>query len=130
VNNEPNKRHKRLSDGFVGLVEELSKFTKLSTKIEAVKIEQLCCTQALAHIGEYAQTICALALNTLASPINETTRVLCLPHPFIKVDFLPFVNDFHLEMEVIFDQKTLIFTLVCSPHFSFDGPLDMVYELL
>jgi hypothetical protein len=39
VNNKPNKRHKRLSDGFVGLAEELSKFTKSSTKIEAVKIE-------------------------------------------------------------------------------------------
>jgi hypothetical protein len=35
VNNKPNKRRKRLSDGFVGL----SKFTKSSTKIEAVKIQ-------------------------------------------------------------------------------------------
>jgi hypothetical protein len=29
----------RLSDGFVGLAEELSKLTESSTKIEAVKIE-------------------------------------------------------------------------------------------
>jgi hypothetical protein len=39
VNNKPNKKCKRLSDGFVGLAEELSKFTKSSTKIKAVKIE-------------------------------------------------------------------------------------------
>jgi hypothetical protein len=39
VNSKPNKRRKRLSDGFVELAEELSKFTKSSTKIKAMKIE-------------------------------------------------------------------------------------------
>jgi hypothetical protein len=52
------------------------------------------------------------------------------PPSFAKVDLLPFVNDFHLEMEVTLDRKTFIFTLACSPRFSFGGPSDMVYELV
>jgi hypothetical protein len=39
MNSKPNKKRKRLSDGFVGLAKELSKFTKSSTKIKAVKIK-------------------------------------------------------------------------------------------
>jgi hypothetical protein len=56
--------------------------------------------------------------------------VLCLSHPFAKVDLPPFVNDFHLKMEVTLDQKTFISTLACSPPLSSDGPSYMVYELL
>jgi hypothetical protein len=79
---------------------------------------------------EYVQTICALTPNTLTTPSNETTGIFYLPHPFVKVDLLPFVNDFHLEMEVTLDRKTFISTLACSPHLSSDGPSYMVYQLL
>jgi hypothetical protein len=95
-----------------------------------IPLAQLSHTHALVHVGEYAQTIRALALNTHAAPSNETMGVLCLPHPFVKGDFPPFINDFHLEMEVILDWKTFISTLAYSPCLSSSGPLYMVYELL
>jgi hypothetical protein len=57
-------------------------------------------------------------------------RILHLLHPFIDVDFLPFIDDVHFEIEVILDQEAFIFSLVHSPHLSFRGPSDMVYELL
>jgi len=50
--------------------------------------------------------------------------------PFVEVDILTFVDDFHSEMEVNLDQKTFIFALVRSPHLSFDVSSGMVYELL
>jgi hypothetical protein len=48
----------------------------------------------------------------------------------VEVNFLPFVDYFHLEIEGILDQETFIFALVCSPHFSSNDLLGMVYELL
>jgi len=56
--------------------------------------------------------------------------VLNLFHPFVEVDFFPFVDDFHLEMEVILNQETFVSALACSPHLSFGGPLGMLHELL
>ncbi len=72
----------------------------------------------------------ALALRKLSTPFNETTRVFHLLQPLAKVDFPPFVDNFHLEMKVILDQKAFVFALVRSPHFSFSGPSSMMYELL
>ncbi len=87
-------------------------------------------TQALAHVRKYIRTIHALIASTPITPSNKTTRIFCLFHPFIEVDLLAFVDDFHLETEFILDQNAFIFTFVCSPHLSFDASLGMVYELL
>jgi hypothetical protein len=73
-----------------------------------------------AHVGEYARAIHALASSTHVAPSDETTGVFCLLHPFVKVDILPFVNDFHPETKVILDQELFIFALVCPPHFCCD----------
>jgi hypothetical protein len=93
-------------------------------------LAQLRHTWAFAHVGEYIQAIYALASSTLVTPFDETTRVFRLFHPFVEVDFLPFVDDFHPEIDVTLDQKTFISALVHSPCFSSNGPLGMVYELL
>jgi hypothetical protein len=53
-----------------------------------------------------------------------------LLHPLVEVDFLPFIEDFHLEMEDTLDRETFISALVHSPCLSSDDPLGMVYELL
>jgi hypothetical protein len=57
----------------------------------------------LTHVREYARTIHKLISSTHATPSNETMGILCLFHPHVEVDFPPFVDDFHLEMEVILD---------------------------
>jgi len=57
-------------------------------------------------------------------------RVLDLLHPPAKVDFPPFVHDFHLEIEVTLNWEIFVFALTHSPHLSSSGPLNMVYELL
>jgi hypothetical protein len=69
-------------------------------------------------------------LSTLATPFDETIGVLCFFHSLFEVDFPFFVDDFHLEMEIILNWKTFISTLAYSPCFSFGGPLGMVYEFL
>jgi len=74
--------------------------------------------------------VCALALSTPIAPSDETRRVFWFLHLLAEVDLPPFVDDFHLETKVILDQKTFISILACSPHFSFGGPSNMVYELL
>jgi hypothetical protein len=53
--------------------------------------------------------------------------VLCLFHSLAKVDLPPFVDDFHLEIEVTLDQKAFVYALACF--FSGDHS-GMVYELL
>jgi hypothetical protein len=49
-----------------------------------------------------------------------------LINPFHK----PFVNDFHLERDLVLHREAFIFTFTSFPHLSSNGPLDMVYELL
>jgi hypothetical protein len=61
---------------------------------------------------------------------SKPIATLCHFHPLVKVDLLPFVNDFHLEMDLVLDRKTFISILPLFPHLSFGGPLGMVYELL
>jgi hypothetical protein len=68
---------------------------------------QLCRTQALIHVGKYDRVVHALTLSTDATPFDQTTRVLRLFHPLTKVDLPPFINDFHLEMEVTLNGKRL-----------------------
>jgi len=77
-----------------------------------------------------AQTILALAPSTHVAPSDKTTKVLHLFHPFAKVDFLPFVDDFHLEMEVTLDRMEFIFALDRPSCFSFSDLSSVVYKLL
>jgi hypothetical protein len=56
-------------------------------------------------------------------------KVFCFLHPLVEVDFIFFIDDFHLETKVILDHETFIFTLAHSSHL-YSGLLDMVYELL
>jgi hypothetical protein len=57
-------------------------------------------------------------------------RVFCLLDLFVELDIPPFIDDFHLEMEVILDWEAFISALVHSPCLFSGGPLDMVYELV
>jgi hypothetical protein len=86
--------------------------------------------QTLVHIGEYAWTLHALTPNTPIAPFDKAMWILCLLHPLAEVDFPPFIDDFHLEMEVILNWGTFTSTLTYSPRFFSDGPSSMVYELL
>jgi hypothetical protein len=56
--------------------------------------------------------------------------VLCFVHPLIEVDLPLFIDDFHLKIEITLNQKAFNSALVHSPHFSSNGPLSVVYELL
>ncbi len=70
-------------------------------------LTQLCHAWALAHVGEYAQTMCALAPNTLVAPLVETIMTLRHLHPLAKVDLPPFVDDFHLETNLVWIERNL-----------------------
>jgi hypothetical protein len=85
---------------------------------------------AFVHVWEYIQVIHALVANTLVAPFDEIVRILCLLHPLVKVDFPPFVDDFHLEILVTLNQKAFIFNLAHSSCPFSNGPSGMVYELL
>ncbi len=71
-----------------------------------------------------------LAFSTHVAPFDKTMRVFHLLHPFVEVDFPPFVDDFHHETEVTLDRKSFISTLACSPYLYSSGPLNMMYEHL
>jgi hypothetical protein len=66
-------------------------------------------TQALAHVGEYAQAMHTLKINTHVAPSTETIVAICHLHPLAKVDLTPFVHDFHLETDIGLDQKNIYF---------------------
>jgi hypothetical protein len=102
----------------------------VNSKSYPASINTICHAQTFIHEKEYVQKICALVPSTHVAPSDKTTRVFHLLHPFAKVDLPPFVDDFHLEMEVTLDRMEFIFALVCPPCFSFDGPSSMVYEFL
>jgi len=72
----------------------------------------------------------ALASSTPIAPFNKTMRVFHLFHLLAEVDLPPFIDDFHLKIKIILNQRTFISALVRPPHFSSGGPLGMVYELL
>jgi len=64
------------------------------------------------------------------TPSTETIATFCHLHPLVEVDLPPFVNNFHLETNLVLDKKIFIFTLTCFPHLSSNDPSSMVYELL
>jgi len=69
-----------------------------------------------------------ITLNTHATPLNKTIIILHLVHPFAKVDFPPFVDDFHPKIMVILNWEDLY--LPCTfTIFFFRWPSSMVYEL-
>jgi hypothetical protein len=47
----------------------------------------------------------------------------------VKDYFPPFVNDFHLEMDLVLDKEAFISTLTHFPHLSSGSPLGMVSQL-
>ncbi len=71
----------------------------------------------------------ALEVSTPTAPSTKT--IVAFRHlPLAKVDFAPFVDNFHLKTDLGLDREIVIFVLTHSPHLSFSGPLGMVYELL
>jgi hypothetical protein len=91
---------------------------------------QLCHTHALADVREYVWLVHALALYTFTTPSIETIVTLHHLHPLAEVDLLPFVDNCHLDIDLVLDRKAFISALTHSPHFSFSGPSNMVYEIL
>jgi hypothetical protein len=87
-------------------------------------------TWAFTHVWEYVRVVRVLVLNTLAAPFDETTWVLCLFHPLVKVDFPYFVDDFHHDTKVTLDGEAFVSVLARSPHLSSGGLSGMVYEYL
>ncbi len=79
--------------------------------------------------GVCSSNMCTSSKHTY-SPSNETMKILHLLDPLAKVNFPPFIDDFHLETKVTLDQDTFVFALVCSPHLSSSDPSNMVYKLL
>jgi hypothetical protein len=47
----------------------------------------------------------ALAPNTLVTPLAKTITTFHHLHPLVEVDFPPFVDHFHLEMDLILDKE-------------------------
>jgi hypothetical protein len=72
----------------------------------------------------------ALAPTTHVAPLVKTIVAFHHLHPLVDIDLPPFGDDFHLEMNLVLDTEAFIFALMCSPCFSSNGPLNMVYELL
>jgi hypothetical protein len=56
--------------------------------------------------------------------------VFCLFHPPAKIDFPPFVDDFHPKTEVTLDHETFVSTSAHSPHLFPNVFSGMMYELL
>ncbi len=49
----------------------------------------------------------ALISNTLTTPYDETTRILCLLRPLAEVDLPPFVDDFHHNYRSYFRSENI-----------------------
>ncbi len=91
---------------------------------------QLHHAQALAHVEEYIQIVCALVLNIFAIPSNETMTTLHFFQPLAQVN-LSLLSIISIRRWRLFQiRMPLIFLLGCSPCFSFDDFSNMVYELL
>jgi hypothetical protein len=71
-----------------------------------------------------------LAPNILSTPSTETIMALHHFHPSVEVDLPPFVDNFHPKIDLVLDIEAFIFALTRSPHLSFNGPSNMVYEFL
>jgi hypothetical protein len=77
---------------------------------------------------EYVQIVCALAPNILMAPLVENVATFHHFHLLVKNDFPPFVNDFHLEMDLVLDKDAFISTLTRFPCLSSSSPLGMVSQ--
>jgi hypothetical protein len=62
-----------------------------------------------------------LALNACMAPLTKTIMALRHLHPLAEVDLPRFVNDFHLEIDLVLGKKTFIFTLTHFPRLSSGG---------
>jgi hypothetical protein len=76
-------------------------------------------------------------LNNTCTSFEQTCNPIRCDHESLlfslstcKVDFLSFIDDFHLETKVILNREAFIFTLAYSSRLFSTGLLDMVYELL
>jgi hypothetical protein len=74
--------------------------------------------------------MCALAPNTLVTPLAKTIATLHHLHPLPKVDLPPLVDNFHPKTNLVLDRETFISALTHSPHLSSNGLSIMVYDLL
>jgi hypothetical protein len=93
-------------------------------------LTQLHCMRTLAHVREYARTMCALAPNTLVAPLVKTIATLHYLHPLPGLTS-PFLLTIFIQRQIfVLDRESLIFALTHSPHLSSSDPLVMVYELL
>jgi hypothetical protein len=89
-------------------------------------------TRTLAHVGVCLSSVCIGALAPWHS-CNPFKWNHCNPspfHPLAEVDLPPFVNDFHLKMNLVLDWKTFIFVLTHSSCLSSNGHSGVVYEFL
>ncbi len=77
---------------------------------------------------EYVQIVCALAPNILTAPLVESITTFRHFHLLVKDDFPPFVNDFHLEMDLFFNKEAFISTLTRFPRLSSGSLLSMVSQ--
>ncbi len=77
---------------------------------------------------EYVQIVCALAPNIPTAPLVESVATFHHFHLLVKDYFPPFVNDFHLEMDLVLDKEAFISTLTRFPRLSFGNPLSMVSQ--
>jgi len=93
-------------------------------------LAQLRCAWAPVHVGEYVSTMHALARIIHVAPFIKTIASLHHFHPLVEVDLPLFVDEFHLEMDLVLDKEAFIFVLMRSPRLSSNGPSSMVYELL
>ncbi len=70
----------------------------------------LCHTWALAHVGEYVRTMCALAPNTFVAPSTKTIVTLCHLHPLVEVD-LPLLSTICIQKQILFWTNKHLFLL-------------------
>jgi len=60
-----------------------------------------------------------LAPSVRMAPLAKTIMALRHFHPLAKLEFLRFVNSFHLEIDLVLGKKAFIFALTHFSHISF-----------
>ncbi len=64
---------------------------------------------ALVHVGEYACVVRALAPTIHVALLVKTIATFHHFHPLAKVDLPSFVDDFHLQMNLVLDREAFFF---------------------
>lgn len=77
-------------------------------------------TCKFAHVNKYIQLLCALATSIMTILSNETMITL----------HLPFFDNFHSKIKIIFNFERFIFISPCSSCLSSNNHLSMVYKFL